>query len=94
MVALLLQVPLELFQVFIESILATELHPVFEVVNLGGRLHSVLLVDPVYLLLLAPHQIQIVSFGLLPLPVEESLVHTVSERCLEFYVGAASERGY
>ena len=89
MVALLLEVPLELFQVFIESVFAAELHPVFEVVDLGGRLHPVLLVDPVYLLLLAPHEIPIITFGLLPLPVEESLVHTVPERSLEFDVGAA-----
>lgn len=87
-VALLLQVPLELFEILVEHILAAELVVAPEVVNSAGRCHAVLLVNPVDLLLLAPNQIPVVALSLAPLSVEQPAENAVAKGRLELDVGA------
>ena len=73
----------ELLEVLPEHVLPAELSPAPEVVDLGARLHAVLLEHPVDLLLLAPHHLPIIAFDFLPLTADESLVNAVPEGCFE-----------
>ena len=55
-------------------------------VNLGSSLKPILLINPIYLLLLAPHYVPIITVSLSPLSVAEPTVHTVAEGGLELDV--------
>lgn len=64
---LLVQSALELLQIFAKHVFAAELSPSSKVVDLGPHLQAVLLVDPVDLLLLTPHDVPVISISFLPL---------------------------
>ena len=93
-VALLVQRPFELLEVFAEHILAAEFGPAAEVVDFGALLESVLLENPVDLFLLAPHHVPVVGIGLAPLAVVEAFVDAVAEGGFEFDVLVEWAGGY
>ena len=90
LVVLLVEGPLEFFEVFVEHVLTTELVPASEVVDLHVGKDAVLLEDPVDLLFLAPDDIPVIVPALPPLSVLEGIVNAVFERCLELHVCSES----
>ena len=84
LVVLLVEVPLELLEVFIEHVLAAELVPSSEVVYLHVGQDAVPLEYPVHLFLLAPDYIPVVVPSLLPLSIDEPIVDAVFESSFEF----------
>jgi hypothetical protein len=83
---LLIKCPLEPFEVFAEHIFPAEFAPSPKVVNLRPRLKPILLIDPINLLFLAPHDIPIIPISLFPFAIDESPVNAVSESGFEFDV--------
>ena len=83
-VSLLIEPSLVFLEILAECILAAELIPASEVVDFG-LVQDSLFEHPIYLLLLAPHHVPVVSFNLSPLPGNERLVNAISERCFKFY---------
>jgi hypothetical protein len=55
---------------------------------------AMLLEDPIYLLLLAPHQIPIIIPGLLPLPTHQAIVDAVLEGSFKLDGGSSSFENY
>ena len=55
---------------------------------------AMLFKDPVYLLLLAPHQIPIIVPGLLPFPADQSVVDAVFEGGFKLDGGSSSFENY
>ena len=94
LVVLLIESTLVLFEVFVELILATQLLPSPEMVDLHMRQHPVPLENPVYLLLLAPYQVPVIIPCLLPLAVAQRIVDAVLKSCFEFDVGANCQAQY
>ena len=58
------------------------------------RKDTVLLVDPVHLLLFAPDHVPVIVPSLLPLPVDESLIYCILESGFELDAVAASQIVY
>ncbi len=89
LVVLLVEIPLELLEVFIEHVLAAELVPSSEVVDFHVGQYAMPLEYPVHLFLLAPDDIPVVVPSLLPLSIDEPIVDAVFESGFEFDAGPA-----
>jgi hypothetical protein len=87
-VVLLIKVPFELLEVLIEHVFAAEFVPASEMIDPHVREDTVLLEHPVYLLLFAPDNVPVVVPRLLPLAVDETVVHAVFKGGFEFDAAA------
>lgn len=88
------KITLEPFEVFIEHVFSTEFVPAPEMIDFHSWEYSGFLKDPVYLLLIAPHDIPVIIIGLFPLPAVESLGYAIPEIGLELDIGPKINKLY